>query len=244
MIKCTSSVSVGNCIMSIKNLSTIAGLAAGAAMVLSAGTAQAVSFSILGYECPTTTCVDLGAGGYDVTGGAVLSGTFPNKALTPGSNNKVAPDLINDAYKVTSYNVVSRKDEPVAGAINPIYVTGLGGAFDFFWGSVDTYNIIEFFHSGTSVGTFTGSDIAAFVSGLTGNTITPNNVGNYHFDAYVLFEGMFDSAKLSVHETLGTGVAFEVATKTAVPEPTAVLGLVAVGLLSGGSMLKRKSQDA
>lgn len=231
--------------MSVKTLATLTSLATGAAIALSAGVAQAAGFVnggvtglIMGYQCPTTTCVDLATGGYATAGGAVLDPAvnITNVALTPGSDIK-GPDTVNDASSVTSYNITSRINNPL-GAIAPIVVTGLGGAFDFFWGSVDTYNVLEFFNGDTLVGQFTGTDVAT-AAGITTHT----NVGNYMFDAYVGFTGNFDRAVLSIGPG-GTGVAFEVATKQAVPEPATLLGLAAVGLVAGGSLMKRKGQSA
>ncbi|WP_008318848.1 PEP-CTERM sorting domain-containing protein [Leptolyngbya sp. PCC 6406] len=226
--------------MTIKNLAIFTGLATGAAVAFSALPAQAVTFSILDYQCPTATCVDLAAAGYNTSGGALIdpAGDLKNSYLTPGSDIG-GPDTVDDSDKVTSYNITSRKNVPV-GATSAIEVFDLKGAFDFFWGSVDTYNVVEFFKGGVSTGfVFTGSDIA------TAAGVGPaNSSGNYHFDAYVLFEGDFDKAVLSVHDTLGTGIAFEVAAKTAVPEPASILGLVAMGLLGGGSLLKRQTQEA
>lgn len=226
--------------MNFKNLATLATLSAGAAVTFSALPAHAFSFSILGYECPTTTCVDLAKGGYDVSGGGLLdpADDKKNTYLTPGSDNSKPVDLLDDSNKVTSYNVTSKVDDPT-GAASPIVVSGLNGAFDFFWGSVDTYNKVEFFDGDTLVGSVTGSDIAA-LAGLTGNH---NKAGNFMFDAYVGFEGLFDSAKLSIIPGVGTGVAFEVATK-AVPEPATLLGLAAVGLVSSTLLRKRNDQDA
>lgn len=230
--------------MNFKNLATLATLSAGAAVTFSALPAQAFSFSILGYECPTTTCVDLAKGGYNVSGGGLLDPAKDKKNtyLTPGSDTKqIAPslqvDTLDDSEKVTSYNVTSIIDDPT-GAASPIVVSGLNGAFDFFWGSVDTYNKVDFFSGDTLVGSVTGSDIAA-LAGVTKR----NGAGNFMFDAYVGFEGLFDSAKLSIIPGVGTGIAFEVATK-AVPEPATLLGLAAVGLVSSTLLRKRNDQDA
>lgn len=223
--------------MNIQNIATITGLATGVAVALAAVPAQAVSFTVQGNSC--TYCVELGQV-YDVSGGAVLDPAADKKNvyLTPGSDTKTAFDPTDDSDNVASYSVTSILDDPI-GAVNAILVENLKGKFEFFWGSVDTYNLVEFFDGDTLVASFTGADIASAV-GLGG---THNGSGNFHFDAYVNFEGLFDSAKLSILPGVGTGIAFEVATAK-VPEPASVLGLVAVGLLGGGSLLKRKSQVA
>ena len=224
--------------MSVKTLATLTSLATGAVIAFSAGSAQAASFTnggvtgmIMGYECPTTTCVDLATGGYTVSGGAVIDPAvnIPDFAKIPGTDVG-GPDTVNDSAKVTSYNVTSSSDTPT-GAGSTIMVTNLLGSFDFFWGSVDSYNILKFFDGDDLVATFTGNDI----SDAAGGVGSPRNFG---FDAYVGFTGAFNRAELS-----STGVAFEVAT-AAVPEPTSLLGLAAVGLMAGGSLMKRKGQSA
>ena len=52
---------------------------------------------------------------------------------------------------------------------------------------------------------------------------------NFQFDQYVRFTGMFDSVELS-----SDGVAFEVATAAAVPQP-GMLGLMGLGLVALGA---------
>jgi hypothetical protein len=201
--------------------------------VLPAGTAHALSFSILGYECPNVSCVDLAAGGYDVSGGALVDPavTKPNVYLTPGTDIK-GPDLVNDSANVGSYNVTSKLDDP-AGAASPIVVSNLPGLLSILWGSVDSYNLIEFFDGDTLVGSVTGSDIAA-LAGLSGQA---NAAGNFGFDANVSFQGTFDAVKLSFIPGVGTGVAFEVA--TAVPEP-GTYALMGAGLAMLGFAARRR----
>ena len=223
--------------MNFQNIATITGLATGVAISLTSVPAQAFTFNVEGHNC--NHCVDLGQV-YDVTGGAILDPAADKKNvyLTPGSDTKTAIDPIDDSDNVASYNVTSILDDPI-GAVDDILVENLKGKFEFFWGSVDTYNLIEFFGAGGLVASLTGTDIANAV-GLGG---TDNKAGNFNFDAYVSFEGAFTSAKLSILPDTGTGIAFEVATEK-VPEPASIIGLVAVGLLGGGSLLKRKGQVA
>jgi hypothetical protein len=226
--------------MNFKNIATITGLATSAAVAFTAVPAQAVSFTVESNTCISSSCVELGEI-YDVTGGAVLdpAADKKNTYLTPGSNDSTAFDPDDDSDSVKSYSLTSLLDDPI-GAVDAIIVDNLKGTFEFFWGSVDTYNLIEFFDGDTLTGSFTGTDIA-IDQGLGG---TENKAGNYNFDAYVSFEGFFDSAKLSILPDEGSGIAFEVATAAKVPEPASILGLAVVGLLGGGSLLKRREQSA
>jgi len=227
--------------MNIKSLAVVAGLSAGSAIALTTTAAQAGTLSgggitgeILGYQCPTSTCVDLSAAGYTVSGGSILAPAVDinGEAKTPGTDTADEPSPIDDSDKVTSYNVTSSKSEPGGNANTPIHVTDLEGEFSLFWGSVDSYNLIEFLKDGSSISgaSFTGNDVAQ----AAGITDTKNN---YRFDAFISFEGDFDEVKLS-----STGAAFEVA--AAVPEPASLLGLAGVGLFGGVTLLKRKQVQA
>ncbi|NEQ43685.1 MAG: PEP-CTERM sorting domain-containing protein [Leptolyngbya sp. SIOISBB] len=197
-----------------------------------------IDLSILGNDCPTGMCSDLATGGYNVNGAPVV-GNFPNEAKIPGTDTGLSGfDEADTSAQVKQYNVASILSDP-AGAVEELIVTGLDGAFDFLWGSVDTYNQIEFFSGDDSQAIFSGIDIA----GILGAT-PANDQGNYHFDAYVNFLGDFDRAVLTnvvTGETSDeTRIAFEVATD--VPEPASLLGLAVVGLVSGSTLLSRKKQ--
>lgn len=244
--------------MNFKNIATITGLATGAAIALTTTPAQAISFTNLGNTCPTAYCVDLEEGGYTVSGGDVLTGDISPEALTPGSNDQGAFDPDNTSASTKSYNVTSSADLDVldSEANDPITVTGLDGMFEFFWGSVDQHNQIEFKNGDDTVMTFNGQDLVDaldFTAGVELDEDVPNNAGNFKFDIYLNFfsEGdadFFDTVVLSsipgLVEDSTNGISFEVATKKAVPEPASILGLAAVGLLGSSSMLKRREQSA
>ena len=181
--------------------------------------AQAVEMTLLGDYCggsadATVFCSQLGDR-YDVSGGLIVDPAvdLDGRHLTPGSNT-------GDARQVDSYNVTSSLNEPV-GIGDDIRVSNLKGSFDFYWGSVDSFNLVEFFLDGDSdaVKSFSGTDVA-LADGRASGT------GPYDFDQYVSFTGEFDTAVFS-----SSGASFEVATK--VPEPAAI-ALLGLGLLSLG----------
>jgi hypothetical protein len=195
--------------------------------VLAANSAQAFTWSIAGYECPATTCTDLLTAGYTVSGGGLVKPASDSSGnyLTPGSDVN-GLDMIDDSAKVLSYNVISSVNNP-DGATTKMDVSNLAGAFNFFWGSVDSYNTIQFFNGADPIASVTGEDVA--------NAARIPGSGNYGFDAFVKFSGDFTKATLS-----STGVAFEVA---AVPEASGTLSLLALGAMSIGSLaLKNRFQ--
>ncbi|MCC5887233.1 MAG: hypothetical protein JJT88_12445 [Gammaproteobacteria bacterium] len=204
--------------------------------------ADLIEMSALGDYCggedTGAVCRELGAR-YDVAGGGVVNpaASVDDTFLTPGSDT-------GDATQVRSFNVTTTADQPPNGT-EPIFVSNLEGAFDFYWGSVDAFNQVELLFGETVVQTFTGQDVADLVNATQGTDYSASDEGNFDFDQYIAFTatgerlGFFDAARLSVtSEGSDTGVAFEVAT-TAVPEPPLV-ALLGAGLLAFGLIRLRR----
>jgi hypothetical protein len=108
-----------------------------------------------------------------VSGGAVVS---PATSVS-GTAKRPGDDTGNGAA-VVSYNVTSSVPRPDASALDPITITGLSGAFDFYWGSIDSYNIVDFY-LGNAFVTYTGTD-AFLATGASGST------KNFGTDGYLL----------------------------------------------------------
>lgn len=104
--------------------------------------------------------------------------------------------------------------------------------FGLYWGSIDTYNYVEFVDKGNVVARFSGSDIAPW---------TPTPYGDQQSDGsnrYVIFDGLprFDAVVLS-----SGGNSFEIDNiASGVPE-TSTWAMMLIGFVGLGFWVSRKA---
>ena len=151
----------------------------------------------------------------------IVSGTLPGNYAQP-----VGP------APASQYLTIAPNGSGIAGQANYVKIAFAKGInyFGLHWGSVDTYNSIEFFKNNISQGIFTGSQVPG--STASGSQVNPND--NPYVNFFANPTQSWDEIRLST-----TGVAFESDNHAYnVPEPTTILGsLMTAGFLIN---IKRK----
>lgn len=180
------------------------------------------------------TTINFNNGAAPTSGFAVYSAPSPGAAVVSGS---VGGEYATPAGDTTPYLTVDPVGNSAPG-VSPVSIS-FANPLDYFglyWGSVDTYNFLDFYSGNTLLKTFSGSDVSTTASGSwTGST---DNV-------YVNF---FAEAGESFNKVVlrSDGIAFENDNHAyrSVPEPSSVLGLLAFGTLGAGTLLKRQQKLA
>ena len=158
----------------MRNILKVAGIAAVAIFVTTFG-AQAASVNILDSSVQAAgNDADVYAAGYGGTTplGAAWSGAAPLVSPPPGNVTGIFQSPFNNTGIVESQSYFSvGSPGGSGGGLSPatLTFTTIQSAFTMLWGSIDTYNTIQFFNGAASVGTWTGDTIAAMV-GLGGSS--------------------------------------------------------------------------
>ena len=167
---------------------------------------------------------------YSATNG-IVQGSVDSQYATPfGDTSKyltVAPQGVQANGKNIAGNT-GNETITFAKAIN---------YFGLYWGSIDAYNFVDVYSGGNLLKTFSGAD----VPGAPANGEQSGSANNVYVNLLAEKGETFDKVVLR-----STGLAFETDNHSyrlaSVPEPTATLGLLAFGVMSAGSFVKRKSK--
>ena len=160
------------------------------------------------------------------SGAQTVTGNFAASNIVTGNVSGVsaAPAGDTSAY----LNVGPSRGTPIT-----FTVSGLSANyFGFFGGSLDTYNLVQFYLNGTLVDSFTGTQINAVA--FPGSQTTGNEALAQYIDYFTSPGVFYNSVVIS-----STSDAFEldnlaIGRSTPLPEPgsVALLGLGAIGLLA------------
>ncbi len=206
------------------------GLTAGAAVVAlaTAGIAPAQAFSITSTAgqfstVPGTTTVNFDAG-------LPASPIYTGGGLATGNGADFAQPL-GDVTQYLSLGGAGRPS-PVTIALGD-----LNNYFGLYWGSIDSYNTVEFFNGLSSVGSYTGTQV------LTALGAVPS--GDNRFDpATNRYVNFFSGAGENFNRIVLTSTtpAFESDNHAfrAVPTPALLPGLVGIGV----SFWRKRRQQA
>ncbi len=159
-------------------------------------------------------------------------GNFYTAALNATFSASGHAGVVDNSSNVTSAPFIG----PLPGGADTTNYLSIGGgasetitfgaeenAFGLYWGSVDSYNTIAFYHGGTLVTSYTGADIAPLLAN--------GGQGSFASNGYVEFYGLpsFDKVVLG-----STSNAFEIDNISAgsIPGPHAELAAPIAGTLS------------
>ncbi len=170
--------------------------------------------------------------GVSTSGFVTFSSPTGSPTVVQGSKDQEYGRPLNDTSK---YLTISSTRDNAAGNTGSVTVK-FAQPLDYFglyWGSIDAYNSIAFYKGDTLLNQYSGTEVPQTTASGNQTSFRDNQYVNFFADT----KGAFDTIVLS-----STAPAFEsdnFAYRQA-PEPGAVLGLLAFGAVSAGSVLKRR----
>ena len=200
-------------------------LAAGLAAAAIAAPASALTFSF-----------DPGAA--SPSGGFTVINEFTDTTGITGANFqiKVPPSDSNGAFPANSLPAGSSYLSVLGGGVANISFGGAYGAFQFDWGSIDTYNTLTIHSSLGDTVVIPGGN---FPNAANGNQFLPGTNG--------LFKVVGEAGETFTGITLASGTnSFEIdrlAVSGGVPEP-ATWGMMILGFGMAGSLIRRRRAAA
>jgi hypothetical protein len=219
------------------------------ALSISADSANAASLN--GFDYFTTSSI--GASTPDglktsVTGATTIDFNAPGVGAPSTGFAKYSPSGISQLFtgsksgvSATPYLDTTRYLTLNTNQSTTIAFDGLVNYFGLYWGSVDSYNKIEFKKDNTTLATFTGTDVAKLVSATYSKNPQYASWTSPYTNVYVdFFSGSADKNFNKVVLS-STGAAFESDNHAykPVPVPGMILGIFAA---AGGLALKRKQK--
>lgn len=228
--------------MTQKNLLELA-LVAGTAALMSAGSAQALIIT-----AQTNTPVSTVAGAQTITFDDAPLGSLGNTTYTHSSGVSYS-GIGGDIVQNNGYGYAPLPDQPgyiqqdnhflTVGSYNTsdlvIDFDVDSDYFGFYFGSIDTYNNLQFFNDGKLIAALTGSDIRAQANGDT--STTGSRFVNIFAEEGENFDQVVFQSNARAFET--DNHAYRLAN---VPTPAAVLPILS-GLFASAKRHKKKDID-
>ncbi|MDF5725936.1 MAG: PEP-CTERM sorting domain-containing protein [Rhizonema sp. PD37] len=170
--------------------------------------------------------------GISTSGFVKFSSPTGSPAVVQGSKSGEYGAPFNDTSHYLT--ISSTRDNAVGntGSVSVKFAQPLD-YFGLYWGSIDDYNSIAFYKGDTLLNQYSGRDVPKTTASGNQTSLADNQYVNFFADT----KGAFDTVVLS-----STAPAFEsdnFAYRQA-PEPGSVLGLLTVGAVGAGFVLKRK----
>lgn len=189
-----------------------------------------------------TSFQGLGAsGGTTANGMAVsFSGLLPGSMMTGSTQYTLAPWMSGSNNVAFGGGMLSSQgsadpNEYVSSGIGSVTMKlpNASKYFGLLWGSVDSYNSLQFYSAGKLVGSLTGTDVQTNAGGFPGI----NGTVYLNVDSAVAFDEVVASSQWYAFEF--TNVAFDPPASTAVPEPSSLI-MLGSGLLGLALLLRAR----
>jgi hypothetical protein len=218
-------------------------LAGMAAIAASATSASAFSFSVGGTAVAGEGYKSSMAGAKTIDFDTVTSN---NMVTYSGITNNIVQGSVSGQYATpagdaSKYLTISTQSANVVGNTGSVTLA-FAKALDYFglyWGSVDTYNFLDFYSGGSLVKTFGGGDISTTAKGSwTG--ASDNLYVNFFADKGESFDKIVLRSNGTAFES--DNHAYRESGAAAVPEPTTMAGIALAG--AGITAARRKKQKS
>jgi hypothetical protein len=228
------------------------GLTAGAAVVAlaTAGIAPAQAFSIGSGGAPGGIPEQFSLVGgvttVDFNSSATLPINYTPSLLGSSSveSTSVPGSFAAPFNDTTRYLAVGTGPAPIGGTSVNIALSGLQNYFGLYWGSIDSYNTVEFYRGSFAladrVGSYTGAQVLTALGVVV--PLGTNNQTSLLTNRYINFDSEGASQYFDRIRLTSTQAAFESDNHAfrAVPTPALLPGLVGIGV----SLWRKRRQQA